>query len=265
MRTVSNFIFESSLKDKKKELLSYFKDKSYPEYVKTLDEMCKDPKSKALLDDGFGGELGDLELDMTFSNIPVQVLMPTQNEIDIDKSLMRYCKENDRVDLLFSKPVRLNFPLVTFNGTWIIDGHHRWSQVVCFNPDAIMECINFSASASPIQILKAVQGVIAAEEGDVPSQKVEGKNIYDMSEKDIKKYFEKNFTDESFNKFKDYLTIKDKKEMIEYFSNNTIQMIYDHPLLQYAPDRDYMPQTDKSDTALKVLADKKVLRVPGNK
>ena len=52
----------SSLKNNRKsELERYLKNKKYPDYVKVLDEMVSDPKTKSLVEDGFGGYLGDIQ------------------------------------------------------------------------------------------------------------------------------------------------------------------------------------------------------------
>ena len=57
--------------------------------------MLEDPKSAALLEDGFGGDLGDTKLKFSVVNVPVSQLMPTQKEIDLDKSL-KYALTSER-------------------------------------------------------------------------------------------------------------------------------------------------------------------------
>ena len=90
MKSINTYIFESreietlSNKERKKELEKWLKNKKYDDYVKTLNKMLEDPKAKALLEDGFGGELGDTKLNFSVKNINVSQLMPTQKEIDLD-------------------------------------------------------------------------------------------------------------------------------------------------------------------------------------
>ena len=72
----------SSLKNNRKsELERYLKNKKYPDYVKVLDEMVSDPKTKSLVEDGFGGYLGDIQLNFSEKHISVKRLLPTQNEM----------------------------------------------------------------------------------------------------------------------------------------------------------------------------------------
>ena len=65
MKSINNYIFESrevstkSNKERRKELEKWLKHKKYDDYVDTLNKMLEDPKAKALLEDGFGGDLGD--------------------------------------------------------------------------------------------------------------------------------------------------------------------------------------------------------------
>lgn len=264
---------KDDIKDQRKELLNMLKG-SYPDYIEKLNEMVEDPKSKALIDDAFGGELGDMKLKMSMRTIPANVLMPTQNEIDTSKSLDRSLNPSADLSALFAKVITLGFPLVTFNGSWIIDGHHRWSQVACYNPEGKMMCIDFKGNASPIQILKAVQGAIAAAEGDIPSNKVTGLNIYDMNEKKARQYFEERVNEPVFENLHKWIRgPQDIKGMVDHLTDNVMSLINDHPLMNYAPERGLMPQTDKSkggdisnpDSALHILANDKVLKVPGNR
>ena len=86
MKTLNNYIFESreietlSNKERKRELEKWLKHKKYDDYVETLNKMLEDPKAKTLLEDGFGGELGDTKLTFSVKKIPVSQLMPTQKE-----------------------------------------------------------------------------------------------------------------------------------------------------------------------------------------
>ena len=77
---LSSFLFESrevsttSNKQRRKELEKWLKHKKYDDYVETLNKMLEDPKSAALLEDGFGGELGDTKLTFSVKEIPVSQL-----------------------------------------------------------------------------------------------------------------------------------------------------------------------------------------------
>ena len=81
MLSLSNYIFESreisttSNKQRRKELEKWLKNKNYEDYVTTLNKMIDDPKAKTLLEDGFGGELGDTKLTFNVKEIPVSQLI----------------------------------------------------------------------------------------------------------------------------------------------------------------------------------------------
>ena len=148
--------------------------------------MLKDPKAKVLLEDGFGGELGDIEFTFQPRLIRAASLIPTQAEIDVEKSLKHPLTKPDNIRNDFQNKIVVNgTPIVTFRGNYVIDGHHRWSEVAMLNPDGKMLCFDYNADISPVQMLKAVQGAIASvlakrdKDGELPQSKVDSQNIYD--------------------------------------------------------------------------------------
>ena len=68
-------------------------------------------------------------------------------------------------------------PVVTYNGKYVIDGHHRWSQVYAANPDAKVPTIDIRGNLKPSEMLKVVHAAIAAATGDLPTSNPEGINI----------------------------------------------------------------------------------------
>lgn len=262
-------------KERKEELIKYLKNKNYSDYIETLNKMLKDEKTKALIFDGFGGELGDLKLDFNpNANIKVTALTPTQNEIDITKSInfaMAYPESN--IPNYFSKNVKVaGMPIITFKKEFVIDGHHRWSQVFAYNPNAIMEAIDYSSDEiNSQQMLKATQGAIAAviaqndNLDEIPQEKVNGKNVYDFDEQGIKEYIsdvlsgkevaiidkgEKIYVEDKGEKFVKTLSkyvdsVKDVETAAEYIAGNFMKLKVNHSPIQGAPNRGDMPQTDK--------------------
>src|SRR5574344_1291804 len=81
MKNLNLYIFESrevsttSNKQRRKELEKWLKHKNYEDYVETLNKMLEDPKSAALLEDGFGGILGDTKLKFSVQKITVSQLI----------------------------------------------------------------------------------------------------------------------------------------------------------------------------------------------
>lgn len=242
---------ESRIKAVKKLL----QGKGYEDYIDTLNEMVKDDKNKALLDETFGGDLSDINLEVSDDDIPVNNLNPTQNEIDLDKSLKWGLTKPEQLDNYYADPVRLGkMPLVTYNGKYVIDGHHRWSQCFCFNPDAKMEAINFEGDLTPMQMLKATQGSIAADAGKVPVSKVEGQNMFTVDEKTLRDYVEKNLADEVVEKFPKYRPkLTSREKVVDFIVNNCMKLIESHKPIKGAPSRALMPQTDQAPGALKRL------------
>ena len=268
------------------EIKNKLQNSRYEDYVKTVDdileEMKKEPKLRKLLVEGFGGDLGDVKLGMEEKLIQVTELLPTQNEIDITKSLDYVLKwPAPNLEKYFSEEVELGeFPLVTFKSNFIIDGHHRWSQVRAINPAAKMKCYDYSGSGlSPVDILKACQGSIAAviadpdnentgdDEGKLPKAHAgKGTNIYsdkdfDKEGKDFAKYIEAKATPEFYKLLKKYVNktkelktkLKTDEDCIKYVVNNLISMRAKNPIFKPQNDvpaeRTYMPQTDNGGTA----------------
>ena len=184
-------------------------DESLADYVDQLNKMLADKDAKQILIKAFGKAKHGYKFKARGNKlqaIAVKKLHPTQSEIDIDKSLgfpfkhgVEVAKENGE-RYYGSKPVSMPFPLITFNGEHILDGHHRWSQTYAFNKDAKMMCLDIIISPkSDIKkiheqdMLKITQGVLAAKRaedgqngGKIPKSSVEGANLFKMNEKQIR-------------------------------------------------------------------------------
>ena len=252
----------SSNKERLELLQKILKNKKYSEYIDTLNKMLDDPKAKILLKDGFGGELGNMQFTFKKRNIPVRKLRPTQSEIDITKSVDFPLEHPENIDNFYKNAdaCEIIMPLITFRGNYIIDGHHRWSQVFAFNPDAKMVCFDYDADISPIQMLKATQGAIAAvkaENGDgkIPVNTVDGENVFDekLDSNVIKDHIKKTAVDgvvDTFKKYKKELTDIDK--VSDFVTDNLMSLkANNYPETikgESAPNRGLMPQTDKGGT-----------------
>lgn len=264
MKNLNLYIFESreisttSNKQRRKELEKWLKHKRYDDYVDTLNKMLEDPKAKTLLEDGFGGELGDTKLIFSSKEIPVSQLMPTQSEIDLDKSLKHALINKESFKKTFTDPIEINKPIVTFRQNYVIDGHHTWLQAIAINPKGKILSFNYDGDISPIQMLKAVQGTIAAVKADdnnnngkLPSSKVDGPNFFDDSfdEKKIRKYLDETFDESLTNIYCKYLdNCKNKKDIIEYLTERLLDIKSNNYPFESAPSRENMPQVFKGGT-----------------
>lgn len=256
MQSIYQYIVEakqtSSNKERLEQLRSWLKGKKYEDYVDTLNKMLEDPKAKTLLDEGFGSEFGDLKFKYSAKMIRANDLFPTQNEIDIDKTVGHPFNSPENIFIEYLEPIVIaRMPLITFKGKYIIDGHHRWSEVMVCNPEGKMLCFNYDANITIEEMLKAVQGTIAAvmaEKGEkLPANHVkEGNNIFKMSKKDIEKYVEAHENTETYQKLieqNDELTTE--QEAKEFIINNLLELKEDKKPGTKAPGRGYMPQTGK--------------------
>lgn len=247
--------YTTSNKERKEELENWLKNKNYPDYVETLNKMLDDPKGKTLLQDGFGGELGDTKFKFKVKYLKPLTLRPTQNEIDVDKSIKHALTKVDNIKNDFTnKIVIANMPLVTFRGNYVIDGHHRWSEGAMINPEGRMVCFDYDADISPIQMLKAVQGNIAAalaerdEDPDIPSGKTNGPNLFDKewNKEKIKEYVESKITDEVIEELKKQTKLEDKEIVIQSLCDNIWNLKINNYPEENSPSRGEMPQTDKA-------------------
>ena len=232
------------------ELIATLREKSYPEAVKYIDEIVKDEKLKFLLSLGFGGPLANVKLQSREIAIPIVNLLPTQHEIDLSKSLIYTLNGKSDLSVFFSSPVTVVAPLVTFNGTFIIDGHHRWSQAYCTNPDETISCIDFTGKLSPIQILKAVQATIGSNLGKLPSSTLDGQNMYETSREQIRKYIDDNLSPVSEKSLKELAKLPDRNAVVEFLTDNCIELKANNTPILNAPSRDIMPQTRKDPHSL---------------
>lgn len=220
-------------------MIELIQDKDYDETVDFVDEIVKDPKLKFLLSLGFGGDFSNLKLKLKKTNIPAKRLIPTQSEIGTDETL-KYLVQGKDIDVCFEKTTIIKKPIVTFQGTFIIDGHHRWSQIFVTNPDANIVCIDITGNLSPLSMLKAVQCTIGSNTGKLIRKDIQGKNLYNTTEKELRKYFKDNLSD----------TVREN--LLKYYEDpedslvqNVIQLQRNNKPILNAPDRGEMPQTSK--------------------
>jgi len=254
---------DKSTSEAEKELKDILK-LNYSSFVKELGDNINDPKFRQAIKTAANkhpiGEPSKISPKVTN-------LKPTQNEIDVDKSLkFPLTNASSAASCLKGGNVSIaGKSIVTGGGgKFIIDGHHRWSQLYCVNPDASITAIDIDIT-NPMDGLKATQLGIAADIGKVPTAKVEGRNLLKIGEKDLKDYVIKTITPEVLEVFKKAGKGDSAEAVSEFIWKNVQQIQQDNQPVPGAPERGIMPQTDDAtkwtDDAPKVDAIKEIKRL----
>ena len=229
--------------DEAQEELKTILKKDYVSFVKELGDNIKDPK---FLD----------AIKSLSSNAPVKTsaitpvctdLQPTQNEVVMDKSLSFPLKDPASADACLKGGVvsPAGKSIVTGGGgKFVIDGHHRWSQVFCLNPKAKIKAIDLTDIKKPLEALKATQIGIAVQTGNVPTAAGGGVNLFQVGESELKKYVIDNIKEPVVEVFKKYDKGDTPEAIADYIWGNVQTLKKQSPPVAGAPKRDVMPQTD---------------------
>jgi hypothetical protein len=121
-------------------------------------------------------------LTITYGNADVATMVPTQNEIDLAKTLKNTLQDPTSIEKFFKGGVITPFgdaPVITAdNGTYIIDGHHRWSAIYLINPYAQVITVDAGYVPNPQTALKETQVGIVAQLGYLKVSPGGGINVY---------------------------------------------------------------------------------------
>ena len=184
-----------------KELLG----KDYENFVKQLGDFIKDPKFLLALQ--AATEHGQ-KAQLVNKVIPVMQLKPTQNEVALHNSLEFPLKHAEKAEkYLKGGNVLVKGPIITGGGgTFIIDGHHRWSQLYVVNPGASIQAIDIANIEDPEQALKAVQIGIAAAKGSIPTSSAQGSaNLLNIDQQTLTNYVMQNIKPDVVAVFQKYM------------------------------------------------------------
>ncbi len=199
----------------------------------------------------------------TDQDVEIGNLKPTQNVIWSEKSLNPLLNGEwkidgqDAVDAILKENavVAMGDPIIVCkvgDDSYLIDGHHRWSKVYAFNPNAKMKAnIITNAFSSAAEVLKFAQGAIAAaEKKDVISDQPKQTNMYDLDESGLATIIKDNLKPEILEKIKNAPVTKDvvtdEKSLCTYLYKNIEKMRSDSPAGKQ--NRDFMPQFPKGDS-----------------
>ena len=225
----------------------------YDKFVRSLGKLADDPKVMTVLSSGlFDGKRKDEAFATKVKTIPVKDLVPTQNEIDVDKSLSLSLSAKfpeTLQSMLKGKDVQIVAPIVVLNEKFILDGHHRWSQIYALNKDAKAKVLSFYGDIDPVEMLKVLQIAIATELGEVPTAVVKGKNLLKVNDRETKKAILDNLSDKAIQMMVDEGKIDafDKNQAVDYVMDNIKSMRKTSQPIEGAPSRAVMPQTTEAD------------------
>jgi len=230
-----------------KNLGNAFKATKVSDFVAQFKKIASDPKVQAILKAGLtDGDPNDEKINYAKVTLPVLNLLPTQSEIGFDQSIMNILTDQYKsLASILDGNADVGDPIVTYNSKYVIDGHHRWSQVYAANPKAKMEALNIQGDLKPTEILKLVHAAIAAKMGKVPGANPKGINILaGINLKQVEDAVDKNLTPEAEKLYKDKKGLADKAAVSKYLFGNLQQLIRKNKPIAGAPGRINMPQTD---------------------
>lgn len=229
-------------------------------FIETFKDIYKEPRVHALITAGLvDGKPADEVTTFQTISMDVTSLYPTQEEIGFEESLKNILKENPKYknldkggsldNILQGNNVVIGAPIVIFNKQYIIDGHHRWSQIYVANPGATVKCININIpKMSPEDMLKVIQIAIVADIGKLPSISALGENLLNASQQNVIDYVIKNTDDKALDLYYNYnyISTKDRGELGDYIWSNVSMLQSKNAPIPGAVSRIYMPQTDNS-------------------
>lgn len=227
----------------------------YEDFVKKLKDNAKDPKVQAIMNLGKSDGVDTDEVVQVQDNVSYSCrnLEPTQSQIGLADSLAWLAKNNPDGAAALIKGDTSAFNenrILTANGKYILDGHHRWSQVFLFNPDAKIPAVNLVIPGfDEKQLLKIIQLAIAATYKDVLMKPANSEtDIFDdskMSEKQIREKLPELMGEKMTEVAKKSYSLNSNEEVYDKITTNAVEL--KKKKSADAPNRDFMPQP--SDTA----------------
>tara|TARA_R110000744_G_scaffold64798_1_gene133244 strand:+ start:94 stop:1011 length:918 start_codon:yes stop_codon:yes gene_type:complete len=177
-------------------------------YVAILKKYADDPVFDKIAASGqTDGQPQDEKISVTSGAVKASNLTATQAEIGFGNSLAdqvqnKYDATKTALGLNGS-PIAMSsksgpVPLLVYNGKYILDGHHRWSQVMMVNPDGDVKVDSIQGPGldNEEEALKAMQFAIAATADKVVTKPFEGENLMSASPEQVAAFVMKNVTDE---------------------------------------------------------------------
>lgn len=241
---------EDETQDKLDDLSSAFQNGSVEAYVTKLKKYQADPKVHAALTAGqTDGKPEDEKFAVSNVDLVAENLKPTQNEIGAEESLKNILDDKyGSLDGFLKGTAKFPDPIIVYNGKFVIDGHHRWSQVYAANPKCKIPALNVKGKIDPKDVLKAVHAAISAESGETKtiSANLKAGNLLTFNAETVKKYVAENLQDKARQVWKAN-GVADDQAIADTVSKNVETMIAKSKPESWAPKRDFMPQPGVSN------------------
>ena len=129
-------------------------------------------------------------------------IIPNQNEVDLDKSVQFPLNVDKHgiaplQNVLAGGQVVAGSPILTANnGTYVLDGHHRWSQTFVFNPNTQIEALDIGYVPNPKEGLALTRVSVAVQDQFINSKGVDGINLYTVDKEvfyaKVQEYIDRN-------------------------------------------------------------------------
>jgi len=246
----------SDTKDAAAKLDAAFKTGDVADFVSQFKSIASDPKVQAVLKAGTtDGNPKDEQVTYAKGNVKVTYLIPTQAEIGFDQSIANILTDQyGSLQSILKGSADVGGPIVTYNGKYVIDGHHRWSQVYAANPNATMANLDIKGKLKATDILKVVHASIAAKVGEVPSANPKGINILKgVNFNQVLDAVNEKLSDKA-KKIWDANGQKSNEAIAKLIYNNLKRLISKNKPVDGAPGRKDMPQTDVGGNPAEKLA-----------
>jgi len=250
LQKLAGILKEDEIQDKLDDLSSAFQKSSVEDYVNLLKKYQTDPKVLAALKAGVtDGKPEDEKFTVAGGSLPVKNLKPTQNEIGAAESLLNICTDPYKsLDSFLNGNADVGKdPIITYNGEFVLDGHHRWSQVYAANPDAKVPVLNVTGKVDPKDILKAVHTAIAVDAGGTKTiaANLKAGNLLTYTPDKTKETVKSNLTDNARDVWKKH-GLESDDAIANKIASNVAEMLSKSKPEGWAPKRDSMPQPGHS-------------------
>ena len=245
-----------------KAIINKLKDVDYERFVTILNS---DGKSKAFLNYlQQHYKLGDNAIKTVKQSganettIACSSLVPTQQNISIDKSLGMIKEGGWSVNIINKPESAFRDPTVTYAGKYIIDGHHRWSKAYALNGgDSVITILDFPAidGVSWEDMLKATQLAIVAKNPEVGlvNEVPDDNMLGNSGAEEAANYYKENACDEVVTAMKEKGRGDTAEAQAETIKKHVLKMKETSSPVAGAAPRSVMPQTDKAPGSTDLL------------